>query len=84
MSVALADHDGRIRSLADSSIIEGIRPMHHFQLEQLIRNIDARTTRIEQFLRALAPKEALREEVGTLATKQELREEVTKLATKDE
>jgi hypothetical protein len=58
--------------------------MHHFQLEQLIRNIDARTTRIEQFLRALATKEALREDVRTLAAKQDLREEETKLTTKDE
>ena len=58
--------------------------MHSLQLEQLVRKLDMRVTRIEQLLPTLATKSDLQEAVARLATKEELREAVAKLATKEE
>ena len=71
MSVALADHGGRIRSLADSSIIEGIRPMTPYEMEEQIKNLDARTTAIEHILPTLATRDDLR--LNTEALRDDLR-----------
>lgn len=57
-------------------------------LEQLIRNVDARVTRIEQFLPTLATREemqaAIWAAVAPLATREELRAAVAPLATREE
>jgi hypothetical protein len=53
-------------------------------LDVVIRNIDIRLERVEQFLPTLATKDTLGEAVAKLATKHELGEAVAKLATKDE
>jgi len=57
-------------------------------LEQVVRNVDARLTRVEQILPTLATKEdvkaAIAEAVVPLATKAELAEAVAPLATKEE
>lgn len=52
--------------------------------EQVIRNLDQRLERVEQFLPALATKDDLRAEATRLATKDELRAEVGRLATREE
>jgi hypothetical protein len=53
-------------------------------LDELVRNIDRRLERVEQFLPTLATKEELRDAVANLATKDELRGAVADLATKAE
>jgi uncharacterized protein YceH (UPF0502 family) len=53
-------------------------------LDEVVRNIDLRLERVEQFLPTLATKEELRDAVASLATKDELREAVADLATKAE
>lgn len=57
-------------------------------LEQVVRNVDARLTRVEQILPTLATKAdvkaAIAEAVVPLATKAELAEAVAPLATKAE
>ena len=53
-------------------------------MEQVIRNIDGRVTRIEQFLPSLATREELQATVARLATKEELQAAVALLATKEE
>ena len=59
--------------------------MHPFQMEQLLRNLDVRMTRVEQFLPTLATKHDLREEVAKLATKEDFRALKDDLgATKDD
>ena len=50
------------------------------ELEQVVRNVDARVARIEQILPTLATKEDLK----TFATKEELRTAIAPLATKEE
>jgi len=56
--------------------------MDQQELEIVIRNIDARTTRIEEILPTLATKEdlnalATKEDLNAFATKEEMREEAT-------
>ncbi len=58
--------------------------MTPYEMEEQLRNLDARTMAIEQFLPTLATRQDLREEVAKLATEEELRDEVAKLATRDE
>jgi len=58
--------------------------MHPFQLEQLVRKLDARITRMEQLLPSLATKDDLHEAVAALATRQDLYEAIARLATKDD
>ena len=58
--------------------------MHAFQLEQLVRKLDARVTRMEQFLPSLATKDDLQEAIARLATKDDLREALDNLVTKEE
>jgi len=58
--------------------------MHAFQLEQLVRKLDARVTRMEQFLPSLATRDDLLDAVAKLATKDELRDAVVQLATKED
>ncbi|MDE3156300.1 MAG: hypothetical protein KGN76_14455 [Acidobacteriota bacterium] len=57
-------------------------------LEQVVRNVDARLTRVEQILPTLATKEEMRaaiaEAIAPLATRAELREAIAPLATKAE
>jgi len=53
-------------------------------LEQVVRNVDARLTRVEQILPTLATKVELKEAVAPLATKVELAEAVAPLATRAE
>lgn len=59
-------------------IIQGFRPMQPFAIEQLLRNIDARATRIAQLLPAMTTRKELVEAIDNaaskLATKEELRE----------
>ena len=50
----------------------------------VVRNLDQRLDRIEQFLPSVATKAELQDTAAKLATKDELREAVAKLATKDE
>jgi hypothetical protein len=54
------------------------------ETQTLLRNVDERLQRVEQFLPTFVTKEELRAEVAKLATKEELRAEVAKLATKEE
>jgi hypothetical protein len=49
--------------------------MNEQPLDEVVRNIDLRLERVEQFLPTLATKDELREAVADLATKAELREE---------
>jgi hypothetical protein len=65
--------------------------MQLHEMEEQIKNINARTTSIEQFLPTLATKQDLRDEVAKLATKDDLRlttdalqHEMATLATKDD
>jgi hypothetical protein len=58
--------------------------MHAFQLEQLVRKLDARVTRMEQFLPSLATKSDLLDAFAKLATKDDLRDAVAKLVTKED
>ena len=58
--------------------------MTPYEMEEQLKNLDARTTAIAQILPTLATRHDLREEFAKLATKEELRDEVAKLATKDE
>jgi len=57
-------------------------------LEEVVRNVDMRLTRVEQILPTLATKEDLRvaiaEAIAPLATKVELQEAIAPLATKVE
>jgi hypothetical protein len=53
-------------------------------LDEVVRNIDLRLGRVEQFLPTLATKEELRAAEARLATKDDLREAVAGLATKEE
>jgi hypothetical protein len=50
----------------------------------LVKNIDARTTRIEQILPTLATREELHAAIAPLATREELRAAVATLATREE
>jgi hypothetical protein len=54
------------------------------EMEEQLKNLDARTTAIAQILPTLATRLDLREEFAKLATKEELRDEVAKLAARDE
>jgi hypothetical protein len=54
------------------------------EMEEQLKNLDARTTAIAQILPTLATRHDLREEFAKLATKEELRDEVAKLAARDE
>jgi hypothetical protein len=69
-------------------IPEGIAPMEPQPLEEVVRNVDMRLTRVEQILPTLATKEDLRvaiaEAIAPLATKVELQEAIAPLATKVE
>jgi len=58
--------------------------MTPYEMEEQLKNLDARTMAIAQILPTLATRHDLREEFAKLATKEELRDEVAKLATKDE
>jgi hypothetical protein len=58
--------------------------MTPYEMEEQLKNLDARTTAIAQILPMLATRHDLREEFARLATKEALRDEVAKLATKDE
>lgn len=58
--------------------------MSEQSVEQVIRNIDGRVARIEQFLPSLATREELQAAVAVLATKEELQAAVALLATKEE
>ncbi len=57
-------------------------------LEEVVRNVDMRLTRVEQILPTLATKTELQEAIAPLATKEELRvaiaEAIAPLATKVE
>lgn len=53
-------------------------------LEQVVRNVDMRLTRIEQILPTHATKTELAEAIAPLATKAELAEAIAPLATKAE
>jgi hypothetical protein len=57
-------------------------------LEEVVRNVDMRLTRVEQILPTLATKAELQEAIAPLATKEELRvafsEAIAPLATKVE
>jgi hypothetical protein len=54
------------------------------EMDQRIRNIDQRTTRIEQYLPSLGTKEELAATIAPLATKEELAAAIAPLATKAE
>ena len=65
--------------------------MTPYEMDEQIKNLDARTTAIEQILPMLATRQDLRDEVAKLATKDDLRltrealqHEMAKLATRDE
>jgi hypothetical protein len=62
--------------------------MDAMSLEQLVRNIDRRLDRVEQFLPTLATREELRTAIAPLATREEMhaaiQEAIAPLATKDE
>ena len=58
--------------------------MDESQMEQVVKNVDHRLARVEQFLPSLATKADLREAIAPLATKAELREAIAPLATKAE
>ncbi len=53
------------------------------EMETLLRNIDARTTRIEQILPTLATRNELAAAMATLATKEELARLAAMAATKE-
>jgi hypothetical protein len=53
-------------------------------LEQLVRNIDRRLDRVEQFLPTLATREELRAAIAPLATREELHTAIAPLATREE
>lgn len=52
-------------------------------LEEVVRNVDMRLTRVEQILPTLATKTELHEAIAHLATKAELQEAIAPLATKE-
>ncbi len=62
--------------------------MDVMDIEAVVRNIDHRLERVEQFLPLLATRDELREAIAPLATKADLRaslaEAIAPLATKDE
>jgi hypothetical protein len=58
--------------------------MTPYEMEEQLKNLDARVNTIGQILPTLATRQDLRDEVARLATKEELRQEVAKLATKEE
>lgn len=58
--------------------------MDPLPLEQVVRNIDDRLSKVEQILPTLVTKDEHRESIATLATKEELREAIAPLATKEE
>jgi uncharacterized membrane protein YqiK len=66
------------RHSAGASIIEGIRQMTPYEMEQEIKNLNMRTAAIEQILPTLVTKDDLR------LTTDALQHEMAKLATKDD
>jgi hypothetical protein len=54
------------------------------QLNELVKNVDARLTRVEQYLPTLATREELHAAVAPLATREELHAAVAPLATREE
>ena len=72
-----SDDDGKIRPSAGSLIIKD-SAMTPYEMEEQIKNLDARTTAIERILPTLATKDDLR------LTTEALQHEMAKLATKDE
>lgn len=52
--------------------------------EQVIKNLDQRLERVQQFLPTLTTKDELRAEVARLATKEDLQAAIAPLATKEE
>jgi hypothetical protein len=58
--------------------------MRSAEIETILRNVDLRVGRIEQFLPSVATKEELAAAVAKLATKEELAAAVAPLATREE
>ena len=58
--------------------------MEQPEMERLIRNIDARLERVEQFLPRVVTKHEFDAKIATLATKDELDARIAVLATKDD
>jgi len=71
-----------------AEIREGIAGMEPQPLEEVVRNVDMRLSRVEQILPTLATKAGLQAAIAPLATKAELREAIAEaiapLATKAE
>jgi len=85
--VASAD-DARIAPVERVVGLLGNRSMAEEQLTELVRNVDARLTRVEQYLPTLATREELRAAVAPLATREEMdtaiQAAVAPLATREE
>jgi hypothetical protein len=71
-------------ALCAPEIREGIAPMEPQPLDEVVRNVDRRLTRVEQILPTLATKTELTEAIAPLATRAELQEVIAPLATKEE